>query len=101
MTWPRRPKIAIATGDAGGIGAEIAIKAARDVRVREACWPILVSDHALLDKHARASGLASGFHVVELGCQQRSSHAAAGITEYAHAVRINVALLAQPLVTLR
>src|SRR6516225_2401056 len=65
MTWPRRPKIAIATGDAGGIGAEIAIKAARDVRVREACWPILVSDPALLGKHARASGLASGFHVVD------------------------------------
>jgi 4-hydroxy-L-threonine phosphate dehydrogenase PdxA len=65
MTLPRRPKIAIATGDAGGIGAEIAIKAARDVRVRKACWPILVSDPALLGKHARASGLASGFHVVE------------------------------------
>src|SRR6516225_1127383 len=65
MTWPRRPKIAIATGDAGGIGAEIAIKAARDVRVREVCWPILVSDPTLLDKHARASGLAGGFHVVE------------------------------------
>ena len=65
MTSPRRPKIAIATGDAGGIGAEIAIKAARDVRVREACWPILVSDPALLGKHARASGLASGFHVVD------------------------------------
>jgi len=65
MTSPRRPKIAITTGDAGGIGAEIAIKAALDLRVREACWPILVSDPVLLDRHARASRLVSGFHVVE------------------------------------
>ena len=75
MTSPRRPKIAIATGDAGGIGAEIAIKAARDVRVREACWPILVSDPALLGKHARASGLASGFHVVDRLDDARPSEA--------------------------
>jgi 4-hydroxy-L-threonine phosphate dehydrogenase PdxA len=65
MSAPRRPKIAIATGDAGGIGAEIAIKSALDVRVREACWPILVSDPGLLGKHAKASGLTGSFHVVE------------------------------------
>jgi 4-hydroxy-L-threonine phosphate dehydrogenase PdxA len=63
---PRRsPKIAIATGDAAGIGPEISIKAALDPAVRRVCTPILVSDPALLERHARACGLPSGFHVVD------------------------------------
>ena len=65
MNPPRRPKIAIATGDAAGIGPEISIKAALDPSVRDLCYPILVSDPALLEKHARACDLPSNFRVLE------------------------------------
>jgi 4-hydroxy-L-threonine phosphate dehydrogenase PdxA len=61
----RLPKIAIATGDAGGIGPEISIKSALDPSVRNLCCPILVSDPALLEKHARACGLPRKFRVIE------------------------------------
>jgi 4-hydroxy-L-threonine phosphate dehydrogenase PdxA len=57
--------IAIATGDAGGIGPEISIKSALDPTVRSMCCPILVSDPALLEKHAKACGLPSKFRVID------------------------------------
>ncbi len=50
-------KIAIPTGDPAGIGPEIALKAALDPAVQAACEPILVSDQALLERHAKACGL--------------------------------------------
>jgi len=65
MNPARRPKIAIATGDAGGIGPEIAIKSALDPTVRSFCDPILVSDPVLLEKHAKACGLPSTFRVID------------------------------------
>jgi len=65
MNPPRRPKIAVATGDAGGIGAEISIKSALDPSVRNLCHPILISDPILLEKHAKACGLAARFRVLE------------------------------------
>jgi 4-hydroxythreonine-4-phosphate dehydrogenase len=37
----RKPRIALTVGDPSGIGPEIAVKAAADVRVREACEPVL------------------------------------------------------------
>src|SRR5262245_51149839 len=58
-------KIAIATGDAAGIGPEISIKAALDPSVRRLCTPILVSDPELLERHAKACGLPSSFHVID------------------------------------
>ncbi|HWE20737.1 MAG TPA: 4-hydroxythreonine-4-phosphate dehydrogenase PdxA [Hyphomicrobiaceae bacterium] len=61
----RRPKIAVATGDAAGIGPEISIKSALDPAVRSVCTPILVSDPALLERHAKACGLPSNFHVID------------------------------------
>jgi 4-hydroxy-L-threonine phosphate dehydrogenase PdxA len=61
----RSPKIAIATGDAAGIGPEISIKSALDPVVRSFCTPILVSDPALLERHARACRLPSNFHVID------------------------------------
>ena len=64
MIPSRLPKIAIATGDAGGIGPEISIKSALDPSVRAFCQPILVSDPVLLEKHARACGLRSSFRVL-------------------------------------
>src|SRR5215470_6757483 len=65
MIPSRLPKIAIATGDAGGIGPEISIKSALDPSVRALCQPILVSDPVLLEKHARACGLRSRFRVLD------------------------------------
>jgi 1,2-dihydroxy-3,5-cyclohexadiene-1,4-dicarboxylate dehydrogenase len=53
-----KPVIAIATGDPAGIGPEISLKAALDPKVREACRPILVSDARVLERHAKACGVA-------------------------------------------
>jgi 4-hydroxythreonine-4-phosphate dehydrogenase len=53
---PRR--IAITLGDPGGIGPEIALKAALDPRVTELASPLLVGDPRALALHARACGLA-------------------------------------------
>lgn len=49
-----KPIIAITTGDSAGIGPEIALKAALDPAVCAACRPILVSDQALVERHAKA-----------------------------------------------
>jgi 4-hydroxythreonine-4-phosphate dehydrogenase len=59
-----KPKIAIATGDPAGIGPEISLKAALDPKVRAACNPILVSDARLLDRHAKACGIAARLRAV-------------------------------------
>src|SRR5262245_51008884 len=60
-----KTKIAIATGDPAGIGAEISLKAALDPAVRAACHPIVVSDPAVLDRHARTSGIDLDMHVID------------------------------------
>jgi 4-hydroxythreonine-4-phosphate dehydrogenase len=49
-----KARIAIATGDPAGIGAEIALKAATHPAVRAACDPILVSDPDVVARHAKA-----------------------------------------------
>ncbi len=59
-----KAKIAIATGDAAGIGPEISLKAALDPAVRDSCNPIIVSDPALLERHARACGIKVDLRVV-------------------------------------
>jgi 4-hydroxythreonine-4-phosphate dehydrogenase len=59
------PRIAIATGDPAGIGPAIALKAALDARVRALCRPLLVSDPAAVELHARAVGLSPNLHVIE------------------------------------
>jgi len=58
------PTIAIATGDPAGIGPEIALKAALDTRVTALCRPLLVGDPAVVQIHARASGLQPNLRVV-------------------------------------
>jgi 4-hydroxy-L-threonine phosphate dehydrogenase PdxA len=63
-------KIAIPTGDPAGIGPEIALKAALDPAVRAVCDPILVSDEALLARHAKACGIADHSKVGVLPCPQ-------------------------------
>jgi 4-hydroxythreonine-4-phosphate dehydrogenase len=57
--------VAIATGDPAGIGPEISLKAALDRKVRDACRPILVSDAGLIERHARACGLALDVRTVD------------------------------------
>jgi 4-hydroxythreonine-4-phosphate dehydrogenase len=64
-------KIAIPTGDPTGIGPEIALKAALDPAVREACDPILVSDPDLLMRHAEACGISIEAGAINvLPCEQ-------------------------------
>ena len=53
-----KPRIAIATGDPGGIGPEISIKAALDPAVRAMCEPVLVGDRGALEQHARLCRLS-------------------------------------------
>jgi 4-hydroxythreonine-4-phosphate dehydrogenase len=59
-----RTIIAIATGDAAGIGPEISLKAALDPAVRAACNPVVVSDPELLARHAKACGIVVDFQVI-------------------------------------
>ncbi len=51
-------RIAIATGDPGGIGPEISIKAALDPAVRAICDPVLIGDRGALEQHASACRLS-------------------------------------------
>ena len=53
-----KPRIAIATGDPGGIGPEISIKAARDASVRAECSPVLIGDRGALEQHAKLCKLS-------------------------------------------
>ena len=58
------PTIAIATGDPAGIGPEIALKAALDLRVMALCRPLLVGDPAAVELHAKAAGLSPRLRVI-------------------------------------
>jgi len=51
-------RVAIATGDPGGIGPEISLKAALDPAVRAICRPIVIGDRGALEAHARVCGLS-------------------------------------------
>jgi 4-hydroxythreonine-4-phosphate dehydrogenase len=52
-----RPRVAITSGDPAGIGPEIAEKAARDSRVRDACEPIVYPSHS--DEHIEAGRVSA------------------------------------------
>jgi 4-hydroxy-L-threonine phosphate dehydrogenase PdxA len=61
-----KPKVAIATGDPGGIGPEISIKSAGDAAVREICDPVVIGDRGALEAHAKACRLSlQGIEIVE------------------------------------
>jgi 4-hydroxythreonine-4-phosphate dehydrogenase len=51
-------RVAIATGDPGGIGPEISLKAALDPEVRAICRPVVIGDGGALEAHARVCGLS-------------------------------------------
>ena len=52
------PRVAIASGDPGGIGPEISLKAALDPAVTSICHPTVIGDRGALALHARACGLS-------------------------------------------
>jgi 4-hydroxythreonine-4-phosphate dehydrogenase len=54
---PLAALVAITMGDPGGVGPEVALKAACDPRVRAASGPVLVGDAAFLSRLARRLGL--------------------------------------------
>ena len=60
-----RPLIAIPVGDPAGIGPEISLKAALDPSVRAMARPILVGDPGVIDRHAKACGIAADFLVLD------------------------------------
>ena len=64
MGMSEKPRIAIATGDPGGIGPEISIKAALDPAVCAACNPIVVSNPVMLERHESACGIKAELRVV-------------------------------------
>lgn len=51
-----RPTIGITLGDAGGVGPEIAVKAAASADVRRACVPLLVGSASVVREAAEAVG---------------------------------------------
>lgn len=67
MALPSKPRIAIAIGDAAGIGPEIALKAVTDPTVLAMCWPILVGDRNVLELYAKRLGLNVPDGIVDTG----------------------------------
>jgi 4-hydroxythreonine-4-phosphate dehydrogenase len=55
----RLPRVAIAVGDPAGIGPEISLKAALAREVTTICRPLIVGDPGVLERCARACGLAA------------------------------------------
>ncbi len=52
------PRIAVSLGDPGGVGPEIALMAAHDAEVRACCVPVFVGEKAVIERAAKATGLA-------------------------------------------
>lgn len=67
MALPSKPRIAVAIGDAAGIGPEIALKAAADPTVLAMCWPTLVGDRSVLELYAQRLGLEMPDVIVDTG----------------------------------
>lgn len=57
------PVVALATGDPGGIGPELCLKAAQSPALAELCRPVLFGDPAALKVHARACGFEANFDI--------------------------------------
>ena len=53
----QRPIVALSTGDPGGIGPEICLKAALDEDVQRLCRPVLVGDPMVMAAHIEGGGL--------------------------------------------
>ena len=75
------PRIAISIGDPAGIGPEIALKAALDLRVRKICRPLLFGDRGALEAHAAACGLDPDIRVAARAAQASWSDGAVTLVE--------------------
>jgi 4-hydroxythreonine-4-phosphate dehydrogenase len=60
-----KPIIAVSVGDPAGIGPEISLKAALDPSVRAMSRPILIGDPGVIERHAKACGIAVNFLVLD------------------------------------
>lgn len=60
-----RPIVALSTGDPGGIGPEISLRAALDKEVRSLCQPVLFGDPAVIETHNRACGINAKIDAAE------------------------------------
>jgi len=54
-----RPILGLTMGDPAGIGPEICLRALREPKVLERCTPVLFGDVAVLNRAAKAAGLAN------------------------------------------
>lgn len=63
------PRVAVTIGDAGGIGAEITLKAVSDDEIRNACQPIIIGDAKFLLDFAQSFGLPDDFIIVKKGSE--------------------------------
>jgi 4-hydroxythreonine-4-phosphate dehydrogenase len=79
-----KPVVGVATGDPGGIGPEISIKAARDERVRAICEPVVIGDRGALEAHAAACGLSLEGIRIEHRRQLRAGELKIGAIDPAH-----------------
>src|SRR5260221_1762606 len=59
-----RAVIAVTMGDPAGIGPEVCLHLLADARVREFCVPVIFGDVGVLERVAKATGLAVPPHVV-------------------------------------
>src|SRR3974390_3059886 len=84
------PRIAIATGDPAGIGPEIALKAALDMRVRAACRPLLVGVPAVVEMHAHAAHLSPKLHVVTKATEADWSDGAVNLLDTSDGANVTV-----------
>lgn len=67
MATNPKPRIAVAIGDAAGIGPEIALKAVADPGVQAICRPTLVGDRSVLQLYADRIGLSMPDDIVDSG----------------------------------
>lgn len=74
-----RPVLAIAIGDPAGIGPEVALKAARDKRVRAACRPLLVGDARVLAFYAERCNIDIRLDPIERPEDARFAEGAADV----------------------
>lgn len=74
-----KPRIAVSMGDPGGIGPEVALKAADDPSVKRACIPLLVGDLHLLRNLRRRLGLT--MPVGPVSVDDRPDGAAIGVVD--------------------
>lgn len=65
MENSERPLIALTTGDPGGIGPEICLKAALSDEVRSLCRPVLFGDPMVIETHIESTGLSCEIDVYD------------------------------------